>query len=143
MARTVEIPAASDEPLGKFRRWAQMKRLSEELAKDANNLKTQLTEWVKKSGYADDKGSLWVDLETPIEGYSAVQYQRRVAQPLDPDVAEELIAQRGLEDRCYKTVRVLDETEIMACIAEGVLTAEDVDAMFPPKVTWAFVPTKK
>jgi hypothetical protein len=37
---------------------------------------------------------------------------------------------------------VLDEDADMACLYEGLLSEEDVDTMFPKKITWAFVPSK-
>jgi hypothetical protein len=133
---------ATDSPLGKFRRFAQLKTLAADLTKQADLLKKELSAWVDTAGYTDDKGSKWVDFETPIEGYSALQWQRRSTPRLDADAAEKMLTERGLESRCYKTIRVLDETEVMTCLAEEVLSSADIDVMFPCTETWAFVPTK-
>jgi predicted RNA-binding protein associated with RNAse of E/G family len=45
----------------------------------------------------------------------------------------------GLEDSLYKTIRVVDEDALMAALYEEVLTEEEVDEMYPPKVVWALV----
>ena len=132
----------ADSPLGKFRRFQQLRTLADDLTKQANLLKKDLVSWVDKAGYSDEKGSKWVDFEDPIEGFASLQYQRRSTPELDEDAAEKLLAKKGLTDRCFKMVRVLDETEVMTCLAEEILTAEDIDVMFPAKITWAFVPTK-
>ena len=55
------------------------------------------------------------------------------------DKAEEIITAHGLEDSLYKTVRVVDEDALMAALYEEVLTEEEVDEMYPPKVVWALV----
>ena len=132
----------ADSPLGKFRRFAQLKVLAADLTKQADLLKKELSAWVDKAGYADDKGSKWVDFETPIEGFSALQWQRRVTPHLDAEAAETLLSERGLRGRCYKTIRVLDEAEVMTCLAEEIISDADIDVMFPPTESWAFVPTK-
>jgi hypothetical protein len=33
---------------------------------------------------------------------------------------------------------MLDEAEVMACLYEGLLAEEDIDAMFTKKVSYAF-----
>jgi len=58
-------------------------------------------------------------------------------------IAEDLIEKKGLTDRLYKTVRIVDEDELMAALYEGLLTEEEVDEMFPAKVVWALMLSKK
>jgi hypothetical protein len=132
----------ADSPLGKFRRFAQLKTLAKDLTSQAEILKKELSSWVDQAGYADENGSKWVDFDSPIEGYASVQWQRRSTPKLDQDAAEKLLAEKGLLHRCTTTVTVLDETEIMTCLAEEVLTAADIAVMFPSTESWAFVPTK-
>ena len=71
-----------------------------------------------------------------------MQRQRRVSQSLDMDTAILTLTKRGLADRCIRSVPTVDEDEIMSCLYEGKLTEEEVDAMFPKKITWAFIPSK-
>jgi hypothetical protein len=39
-------------------------------------------------------------------------------------------------------VPMLDESEVMACLYEGLLTEEEIDSMFPKSVSYAFIPSK-
>jgi hypothetical protein len=39
-------------------------------------------------------------------------------------------------------VPMLDEAEVMACLYEGLLTEEEIDEMFPKKVSYAFLTSK-
>jgi hypothetical protein len=55
------------------------------------------------------------------------------------DIAEKIIQEKGLTERCVKMVPTLDEAEIMASFYRGELTEEDIDAMFPAKVIYAFI----
>jgi hypothetical protein len=107
-------------------------------------LKTALFEKIDADGFEDDKGNLWLELPTPIEGYVGLQKQKRVSRKKPNEArAEEIAAEKGLEDRLFKTVKVLDEDELMACLYEGLLTEEEVDEMFPPSVVWALMLSKK
>ena len=55
------------------------------------------------------------------------------------DVAEKILAEKGLTERCVKLVPTLDEAEIMASFYRDELTEADIDAMFPSKVSYAFI----
>jgi hypothetical protein len=46
-------------------------------------------------------------------------------------------------ETCTKTITVLDQDAVMAAYYEGKLTDEDIDTMFPEKITWAIVLEKK
>ena len=142
MARIITPDRDPNVMLDKVRRFMQLRNMSDDMLKQANNLKTELAQWVADTGYEDDRGSRWVDLPAPIEGVVALQWQRKVSQNLDEDVAESLIADLGLESRCYKTVQVLDQEAVLDCVKDGLISDEQVEAMFPNKVSWAFVPSK-
>ena len=83
-----------------------------------------------------------MQLDEEVDGYRALQRQRRVSQKLDPEAAETLLKAKGLDARCYQLLPVLDEDAVMSCLYEGLLTEEEVDAMFPKSIVWAFVPSK-
>ena len=78
-------------------------------------------------------------LTTGADGDISIQRQRRVSRSLDADAAEEILANAGVLDDCYKTVRVIDEDAVMQALYSETLTEADVDAIFPSKVTWALV----
>jgi len=111
----------------------------EELNSLQTHIKKSLNAGVNELGEADDKGHIVVEINDSVSGINRVMRQRRVSKSLDINVAEELLAERGLQDKCIKMVPVLDEDEIMSAYYEGLITEEDIDKMFPAKVTWALV----
>ncbi len=128
--------------LSKVRQFVTLKRQIDDLSKEQSILKTFLSDLVDTEGEADDKGNLWLQLDEEVDGYRALQRQRRVSQKLDPEAAETLLKAKGLDTRCYQLLPVLDEDAVMSCLYEGLLTEEEVDAMFPKSIVWAFVPSK-
>jgi hypothetical protein len=62
---------------------------------------------------------------------------------LDEQAADAIIAEKGLENEAYKTVRVIDEDALMAMVYEDKITEEELELMFPVKVTWALNVRKK
>ena len=111
----------------------------DELTSLQSQVKKSLNAGVNELGEADDKGHIVVEINDSVSGINRVMRQRRVSKSLDINVAEELLAERGLQDKCIKMVPVLDEDEIMSAYYEGLITEEDIDKMFPAKVTWALV----
>lgn len=137
-----EEPELGDDISREFRAFVALKREIENLTKAQNEIKARLVEVVKQYGEPDDKGHVWFNLEDPVDGYTAMQHQRRVSQQLDELAAERILAEKNLRDRCFVMQPVLQEDEVMACLYEGLITEEEVDEMFPKKITWAFVPSK-
>jgi hypothetical protein len=111
----------------------------DELTSLQSQVKKSLNSAVNELGEADDKGHIVVEINDEVSGINKVMRQRRVSKSLDIHVAEELLAERGLQDKCIKMVPVLDEDEIMSAYYEGLITEQDIDTMFPAKVTWALV----
>lgn len=102
-------------------------------------LHAKIMEFVEQYGY-DHKGGQILELPEPVEGVSKMIRQRKTSQTMDQEEAERRLRGLGLYDRCTKEVRVLDSDEIMACLYDGLLTQEDIEAMLPIKETWALVP---
>ena len=93
-------------------------------------------------GEPDEKGNLWLRLPHEVDGFTSLQRQRKVSQSLDEGTATELLKEKGLFDRCFVMMPVLKEDEVMACLYEGLITEEEVDKMFPKKVSYAFLTSK-
>jgi len=108
------------------------------LTNRTTQLKEQLLEAVEKEEF-DDKGHKKLTFQDDIKGQITLTKQRRVSKNLDMSVAEDLLTSKGIKDKCLKTISVLDESAIMAAFYEGLLTENDIDAMFPAKVTYAFL----
>jgi len=112
------------------------------LEKRRKEVRDRLSTIVVESGEEDEKGHIVLALPEKIDGISSLMRQRRVKRTLDEHVAERVISQAHLIDRCYRMVPVLDEDVVMQARFEGLLTDADIDSMFPTTVTWAFVTVK-
>jgi hypothetical protein len=98
------------------------------------DLKKRLTADVEELGKTDDRGHIVLEIDN-----SRLIKQRKVSKPLDMDVAEKLLREKGLYDKCVKLVPVLQENEILACVYTDELSEDDIDTMFPSKVSYAFI----
>lgn len=125
-----------------FKAFALDKVTLDHVKKHQDSVKRDLMDALDEFGYGDDKGHIWIDFEEPIEGFAGMQKQRRVNQGMDEDAIKRILDDKGLTDRCYKPVITLDQDEVMALLYEGLLTEDEIDAMFPKTITWAFVPKK-
>jgi hypothetical protein len=126
----------------KVRKFLTLKGRIDDLSKEQSELKNELSNLVDTTGTADEKGHIWLSLPEEVDGVISLQRQRRVAQKLDEEEARRILISKSLSDRCYKMVPVLDESEVMACLYEGLLTEEEIDTMFPKVVSYAFLPSK-
>lgn len=124
------------------RQSATLKDRIDSLNSVQSEIKDKLREGIKELGEVDDRGHVVVEVNDDLTGIGKVMQQRKVSKSLDIDVAEEILKEKGLHDRCVMMVPVLDEESIMAAFYEGVITEEDIDKMFPAKVTWALVMSK-
>lgn len=114
----------------------------DDMSKQRDSIKADLAELVDTVGEPDEKGNLWLRLPHEVDGFTSLQRQRKVSQSLDEDEASSILLSKGLTERCYKMVPMLDEAEVMACLYEGLLTEEEIDEMFPKKVSYAFLTSK-
>ena len=111
----------------------------DELTSLQSDVKKNLKQGIEELGEADDRGHIVVDINDEVSGIARVMNQKRVSKSLDIEVAEKILTERGIHDRCIIMVPVLNEDEIMAAFYEGAISEEDIDTMFPAKVTWALV----
>jgi len=123
--------------------YAVIKKQMEYLEKQQRILKAKLFEHIELEGEPDDKGNIILELPLEVEGFITVMKQRRVSRKINDEAAIEIIAAKGLEDKLYKTIRVVDEDELMAALYNDELTEEEVDEMYPPSIVWALVLGKK
>ena len=129
----------SDAVKDEVRQYMAIKDNIDLLTKRQSEIKKRITDFIDEFGSMDERGHRVFDIEDTSFGVKRVMKQRRVSKNLDMDVAEGLLAERGIKDTCIKMVPMLDESAIMAAFYEGYLTEEDIDKMFPEKVSYAFV----
>lgn len=137
-----DLPKIEDPFLAKVREFLGLRSRVEDLTAQRDALKSELSDIVDTDGEPDEKGSLYIQLPEEVDGYTALKRQRKVSQSLDADVAATLLKEKGLFDRCYVMEPVLKEDEVMACLYDGLLSEEEIDIMFPKRVSYAFVPVK-
>jgi hypothetical protein len=137
-----EEPNTPNTFMSKVVSYVTLKRRIDDMTKESSEIKSDLSDLVDTEGEPDENGHLWLRLPESVDGVTALQRQRRVSQSLDEDTAEKLLKEKNLFERCYVMQPVLKEDEVMACLYEGLITEEEVDAMFPKKVTWAFITSK-
>ena len=120
------------------RQYLSLKDEAALLTNRTEQLKEQLLDAVDKEE-TDDRGHKKLIVEDKIKGTVTLTKQRKVIKNLDIQIAEDILTSKGIKDKCLKMVPVLDESAIMSSFYEGLLTEEDIDAMFPAKVIYAFL----
>jgi hypothetical protein len=100
-----------------------------------SEIKKRLNEAVQELGEVDGRGHITLELDEDIK----VTNQRRVSKTLNMDVADTLLAERGIKEDCIIMIPTVSEDAIMAAFYKGQLSEEDIDSMFPAKVSYAFV----
>jgi hypothetical protein len=147
MARAADAPRefSGDDLISQAREYVSAKKNIDMYEERTKELKTSLFSHIENDGFEDDKGNVWLELPEPVDEFLSVQKQKRTVQKIDKasETAIDAIKAKGLGDRLLKMVENVDEDELMAAVYDGTLTEEEVEAMFPTKVTWALVLSKK
>lgn len=124
---------------GTIQQYVAIKEQKDLLSKREAELKAILTEVVEEDGEVDGKGHIVLEIDEAVTGVTRLVKQRKLSKPLDMEVAEKLLEDKGLIENCTVMVRQLDQDAIMAAYYKEQLTEEDIDAMFPPKISYAFI----
>ncbi len=98
-------------------------------------IKERLNDAVKELGEVDGRGHITLELDDEIK----VTNQRKVTKILDNDTAMKILTDKNLLDDCAPLVRQVDQDAVMAAVYKNQLTEEEVDLMFPAKVTYALI----
>jgi len=109
----------------------------EGLEKRKKVLRDSLLDTVQNAGERDEKGHLWLALDSDVNGVSSVQAERRVTQTLNEERAQEILEGLGLSAECTKTITVVDEDAVWAARWDDKLSDSDIEAMFDTKVVTA------
>lgn len=146
MARVKQVEQRDPEEvalISRTRKYAFLKSQLDFLEKEQKELRSELFTDIDTNGYTDDKGNIVLELPEEIEGFVSVMKQRRVSRKINEAKAEEIIEAKGLEEKLYKTIRVVDEDALMAALYSDELTEADIDEIYPESVVWALVMNKK
>ena len=104
-----------------------------------NEMKQRVIDSLKELGEEDSRGHIVAEVNDEKTGISSVVHQKRISKSLDMDKAETILNLKGIKDRCIKLVPTINEDEIMAAYYEGLITEQEVDEMFPAKITYALL----
>lgn len=140
-SRNLESPILSWESQAVA--WLDAKERADEAKKEMSQYYSDLMEALDDQGVEDDKGHRTLELTHPVGKYAGLQRQRRVSVGKDEDTIMAILKEKNLESRCIQMVPQIDEDAVMACLWEGLLTEDEIYAMFPEKVTYALVAVKQ
>lgn len=145
MARLIEEEGRFADPdsiAHQVKEYLQVKRTLDEMESRQKELREKLFAALDQEGLEDDKGNIQLELDEEILGIVRIEKQRRVSRKIDELKADDIIESNGLGDTVYVMTRTIDEDALMGAFYEGKITEDELDEMFPPKVTWALM-TKK
>jgi len=100
-----------------------------------SEIKKRLQTALQDSGEVDGRGHVTLELDENIK----ITNQRRESRALNEELAETMLKEKGIYDECVQMVPVLQQDAIMAQVYKGTLTEENIDELFPAKVTYAFI----
>lgn len=135
--------ANENDLVNQTKQYSFIKSQLEYLEQQQKELREKLFAALDSEGQTDDKGNLVIELPKEVDGYLSVVKQKRVSRKVDELVADEIITAKGMEEKLYKTIRVVDEDALMAALYNDELTEEEIDQMYPQKITWALILSKK
>jgi hypothetical protein len=132
-----------DDFIGQAKEFVFVKKQLDYFEKKSKELREKIFSKIDEDGEIDSEGHVLLAFDEPIDGVYGFKKQRRVSRKINEELAEELIIEKGLEDKLYKTIRVVDEDALMAAMYSAELTEEEVDSIYPLVVSWAIVLNKK
>lgn len=133
-----EAPLNIDPVKAEIKQYVTLKDEIVSMETRVKQLKSRITTAVENLGTPNDKGHIVLDLGEGDSVKSVVK-QRRVSKGFDEETANNILKARNVYDTCTKVITVLDQDAVMAAYYDGTLTDEDIDQMFPEKVSWALI----
>lgn len=138
----IETAPTFDPIIPVFREWAILKHRTDTMIREQNKLRDQVANAVEERGYADHKGSQYIDLPFPIPvgdiEYTRIKRECRTSITADHEIAERVTRERGVFERAFVLVPTLQPDELYVLLQEGALTEGDMDAIFVKRKTFAF-----
>jgi len=124
----------SNELTSTVKQYLALKQELKLMSERESELKKRLLEAVESIGEVNGSGHFILE----VDGVTLTK-QRKASNPLDSEVAERIITEKGLKATCMPDKPTLDSEAIMAALYKKELTEEDIALMFPLKVSYAFL----
>ena len=132
-------PDQLNDVLENVRQYVAIKDQLTLLTNRQKDIKGKLQDAVSSYGDVDGRGHTVLEVNDPITGIDKLTQQRRISKSLDADAAEKILGDKGLLEECLEFIPTINEEAVMAAFYKGQLTEADIDAMFPSKVSYAFI----
>ena len=123
--------------VARVKKYSFLKSQLDYLEKEQKEERLKLFETLDAEGEEDSKGNIVIELPEEVDGVVALVKERRTSRKINEAKAEEIIEAKGLEDKLFKTIRVIDEDALMAALYSDKLTEEEIEEMYPQTITWA------
>jgi hypothetical protein len=123
--------------------YLHMKNEIDEATKRQKELKPTIIEYIEEHTEPDDAGHSVLMFDDDIEGFVGWQWQRKTNFGIDVDAAVEICNEAGITEECILMVPEVNEPAVMGFLASGVLTDQQVAAIFPKKITRALVAKRR
>lgn len=143
---TKKIARPSRPPIDRMAvEYLKTRGMREEVAKREDKLKKMVLDSMADALEPTDDGHIFLYLEDPIGPYTGIKREVRRPQTLDTDAAIELAKAKGLEQRCMREVTVVefDESALLAANFEGLISDDEIRALYTTKEIVACVPIKE
>ena len=140
-----DTPRFSDpnDLVSQVKEYVKVKSGIEVLEARQKELREKLFAQIDSLGEVDTDGNIQLVLDEPVDGVVRLEKQRRVARKIDEETAIALTQELGIYDEVFELKPVLNEDALMAAFYEEKITEDQLDSIFPPKITWAFWTRKK
>lgn len=109
------------------------KTIEDRMKQLANDIKAR----AEKDGQKDDKGSFYAEKD----GFSYAKVAKKSVS-FDAEKALDFFRENGL-DSCIRTVEVIDEEAVEACVTSGDISYEDLESITVTKTSYSVDVKKK
>lgn len=125
-----------------FQEYLKRKSIADQMSTEVGDMKATLMSYVEEAGEPDDKGHVWVELPTTVEGFNALKRERRASEFIDEEIAEAELRKLGLWEKCQKQITVLDDDVLYGLAYEGKIPKSIMAKIIQTRESWAFKPGK-
>jgi hypothetical protein len=137
IAESTRTLSGGDPITTDVREYKRLRSQIDLLTKQQKKIRDTLMQAIEEHGEPDDQGSLWLTLKEDADGTLEIKRQRRVSRSLDEGQAASILKDNDLWEQCTKTIVVVDEDAVMQALFDDELSEDDVDAIYPSKISWA------
>lgn len=137
MARIIRqepVPAEDNYIERLAEEFMKAKAFSDSATRRTDELKAELSAFVDNHGYADHKGSKWIETKSGVQ----LKRERRVSVNLNHESAKGWAEQNDLWDQISVAVRMLDEDALATVAWEHPELQSEIQELYSEKESWAF-----